>query len=199
LTTVFGLAVMTTASMSGAGAASLRPLILGGSGIMALGAVLFFLAQRPAMRLAERIAGHFLPASAEIAIVGLRDELRSAYAQRGHVVIAFLLNPGVWSASGLGAWLVLTFMSVGVSGRTVLSIECLICTIRSIAFVLPGAVGVQEVGSALAAALFDIPVEPALALSLVKRAKDVVIGLPTLLAWQGLDAGRLWKSRTSSR
>jgi hypothetical protein len=33
----------------------------------------------------------------------------------------------------------------------------------------------------------------ALALSLLKRARDLVIGLPALVAWQLLESGRLWR------
>jgi hypothetical protein len=35
----------------------------------------------------------------------------------------------------------------------------------------------------------------ALALSLLKRARDIVIGVPTLAAWQVLESGRLWRRR----
>jgi len=47
---------------------------------------------------------------------------------------------------------------------------------------------VQEVAYALAAPLFGLPPESALALSLAKRARDVAIGLPTLLCWQFAEA-----------
>jgi hypothetical protein len=33
----------------------------------------------------------------------------------------------------------------------------------------------------------------AIALSLLKRARDLVIGLPALGAWQLLEGGRLWR------
>jgi len=35
-----------------------------------------------------------------------------------------------------------------------------------------------------------------LALSLLKRARDIAIGVPVLLFWQALEGGRLWKRRT---
>lgn len=193
--TIFGLAMMASLLMEASVAASLRPMILGGTGIMAAVAVLFFLAQRPAMLLAEKISGHFLPPAATVAVAGLREELGAAYARRGHVLIAFILNLAGWIGTALGAWLVLACMGVPVSGWSVLSIESLIYTIRSIAFILPGAIGAQEAGYALAAPLFGIPVEAALALSLVKRGRDIAIGLPTLIVWQALEGRRIWKRR----
>ena len=56
--------------------------------------------------------------------------------------------------------------------------------VRAAAFVVPGGLGVQEGAYALLAALFGLPVEIAVALSLVKRARDLMIGVPALLAWQ---------------
>ena len=43
--------------------------------------------------------------------------------------------------------------------------------------------------------LFGLPPETMLGLSLLKRARDIVIGVPMLLLWQGLESGRLWKRR----
>jgi hypothetical protein len=43
---------------------------------------------------------------------------------------------------------------------------------------------VQEAGYALLAPLVGIDPAAALALSLVRRARDVVVGVPTLLIWQ---------------
>jgi hypothetical protein len=34
-----------------------------------------------------------------------------------------------------------------------------------------------------------------LALSLLKRARDLAIGLPTIGVWQALEGGRLWRRR----
>lgn len=42
----------------------------------------------------------------------------------------------------------------------------------------------QEAGYALAAPLFGLPPETALALSLAKRARELAMGLVTLLGWQ---------------
>jgi len=36
--------------------------------------------------------------------------------------------------------------------------------------------------------MFGLPSETALALSILKRARDVAIGLPALIAWQALEA-----------
>jgi len=53
------------------------------------------------------------------------------------------------------------------------------------------ALGAQEGGLVLLCALFGIPPEQAIALSLVKRVPDVVLGVPSLLAWQIMEWQRL--------
>jgi hypothetical protein len=67
--------------------------------------------------------------------------------------------------------------------------------VRTSAFVVPNAVGVQEGAYILLGATFGLTPEMALALSLLKRARDIAIGLPTLAVWQALESGRLWRRR----
>jgi len=54
-------------------------------------------------------------------------------------------------------------------------------------FAIPGALGAQEGGLIVLCAIFGVPPEAALALSLVKRIPDLVIGVPGLLAWQAME------------
>lgn len=100
------------------------------------------------------------------------------------MVGAFMLNLAAWLASAAGAWIVLHLVGNRLSLWSVMSLESLIFTLRSVAFFVPGALGVQEAAYALAAPLFGLPAETALALSLAKRARDVALGLPSLLVWQ---------------
>jgi len=76
----------------------------------------------------------------------------------------------------------------------VLAIESLIFTVRSVAFAVPGAIGFQEAAYVLVGPMFGLPPETALALSIAKRARDVAIGAPALLAWQVIEV-RLTLSR----
>jgi uncharacterized membrane protein YbhN (UPF0104 family) len=54
---------------------------------------------------------------------------------------------------------------------------------RSAGFAVPGAVGVQEGGFVLVAGLFGISATDALALSMLKRIREELIGLPALFAY----------------
>jgi putative membrane protein len=194
--TLFGLAMMVTMLMEGGGAVALRPLILGGTAVMVAVMAMFFAGQRPAIGLAGRIAQHFLPGSA-VATTGITDELRRIYAWRGRVTLGFVLNLAAWIGTAIGSWIVLLMMGANISIWSALALESLIFTLRSIAFAIPGALGVQEAAYALAAPLFGLAPETALALSLAKRARDVSLGLPTLLAWQLSEARAVLRAARS--
>jgi putative membrane protein len=181
--TLFGLALMASLLIGDGTAVSLRPAILGGTAIMIVIILFFFVAQRSALDLTGRIGERFVPGS-QVALSDIRAELARIYLRRDRVAIAFAFNLAAWVASGVGGWLALHLMGAPISLWDVLSLESLIFTLRSVAFFIPGALGVQEVAYALAAPLFGLPPESALALSLAKRARDVAIGLPTLLCWQ---------------
>jgi len=75
----------------------------------------------------------------------------------------------------------------------VLVLEALLYAIRSIAFAVPNAVGVQEGAYVVLGASFGLTPEAGLALSLLKRARDAAIGLPTLVAWELIESGRQYR------
>jgi len=87
--------------------------------------------------------------------------------------------------------IVFACMGHPVSIAEALVIESLLHAIRGAAFAIPGALGAQEGGLVLLCAAFGIPPEQAIALSLVKRAADLVLGVPGLLGWQRLEWRRL--------
>ena len=78
-----------------------------------------------------------------------------------------------------------------VSVAEAVVIESLLHAIRGAAFAIPGALGAQEGGLVLLCAAFGIPPEQAIALSLVKRAADLVLGVPGLVGWQMLEMATL--------
>jgi uncharacterized membrane protein YbhN (UPF0104 family) len=88
-------------------------------------------------------------------------------------------------------WIALRFMGFPVTVNEALVIESLLQAVRGAAFAIPGAFGAQEAGLILLCGLFEIPPDQAFALSLIKRAADLVVGLPGLVSLQVLEGGRL--------
>ena len=76
-------------------------------------------------------------------------------------------------------------------------IESLSQAVRAAAFLVPGAFGIQEGGFIAVCAVYAIPGPAALALSLVKRVPELVLGLPYLMVWQAYE-GRAWMRRRAA-
>jgi hypothetical protein len=85
----------------------------------------------------------------------------------------------------------------GLSGfvREALAIESVGQAVCAAAFLMPGALGVQEAGFIAICAVYGIPAAEALALSLVKRVPDITLGLPSVFAWHAHEARALMRRR----
>ena len=67
-------------------------------------------------------------------------------------------------------------------------VESLGQAIRALGFAIPGALGVQEGGYVLICGLFGVPASSALALSLIRRAREIALGVPGLAVWHWSEA-----------
>jgi glycosyltransferase 2 family protein len=118
-------------------------------------------------------------------------EIHAIYRRPRALYLAGLLHWVGWVATSLEAWLALHLMGAPLGIGAVIVVESLLYAVRSVAFAVPNAVGVQEGAYIMLGAAFGLTPEVALALSLLKRARDLVIGVPALLAWQILESRRL--------
>ena len=111
------------------------------------------------------------------------------------------------AAGQLAAWVLgaaeiyaaLHFMGYEVTIADALLLESLILATRTAAFFVPGALGVQEGVLVLLGGVVGLGPEVALALSLVKRVRELVIGVPGLLAWQIAEGKNFLAGRTARR
>lgn len=123
--------------------------------------------------------------------VSLHDSLQAIYASKRRLGAAFLLHLVIWFVGVFEVWTALHFMGHTTNYRTALVIESLGQAVRGAAFVVPGAIGVQEGGFVALCAVFGIPAPMAIALSLIKRLPEIALGLPGLVIWQGLEGRHL--------
>ena len=129
------------------------------------------------------------------AIDDLFVRLNSFYSYRRGLAAGFLLHLAGWFLGAIEVWIVLHFMGYPVSFEQAVIIESLMHAVRGAAFAVPGALGAQEGGLIVLCAIFGIPAEAALALSLVKRIPDLVLGVPGLLAWQAIEGRHFFGAR----
>lgn len=181
--------------MGGAGSAVAGASLIG-LVLSAAAAAGFILAQRRGGGPARALARRFLPA-AEAATAAFGERLDGLYRRPARLALAVGLHLAAWIASALGIWIALRAAGLEVAVADILAVESLVGAVRSAAFFAPMAIGVQEATYALVGPLFGLPAELALAISLVRRGRDVVIGLPVLLVWQFGEGRRLIAGRRS--
>ena len=105
----------------------------------------------------------------------------------GHFLPSFAIHAVCWLFGAAEAWVTLHLMGVPVSGGQALVIDSLATAFRTLGFLVPGALGIQEAGYVLVCILFGITPANAIAFSLARRARDVLIGLAGLGLWQTLE------------
>ncbi|WP_336488563.1 flippase-like domain-containing protein [Methylobacterium nigriterrae] len=132
------------------------------------------------------------------AIEVLYDNLRRLYGAPARIANGIGIHLVGWLIGTLEVYICLHFMGYAVSFAEAIVIESLAQAVRGAAFAVPGALGAQEGGLIALCAIFGIPAEVALALSLVKRLADLLVGVPGLVAWHFLE-GRTDEDETEAR
>jgi putative membrane protein len=155
----------------------------------------FYLTQQPVGQrfvkaLLKRVVGEreWLPFGA---IDALYSRLASIYSNRTGVITAILIHSSVWLFGALEVWAILAFMGYPSGYPEALVVESLMQAVRGAAFAIPGALGAQEGGLVVICAIFGIPAEAAIAMSLIKRVPDLVFGVPSLIGWQVVEGRAL--------
>lgn len=187
-----GLGLLAMRLGRGSSHENLLEAALIGLALTAAGAIAFIGLQRRGGGFIEALVGRFLPGAAAGAtrVVVAIDQL---YHRPGRIALAIAFHLTAWIVSAVGVWLALHLAGVEVKLSAVIAVESLVGAARSAAFFAPMGIGVQEASYALLGPLFGVGPEVSLAVSLLKRARDLAIGAPALLAWQGLEGVRLVK------
>ena len=95
-----------------------------------------------------------------------------------------------WLLGAVQTWLACRLMGLAVSPAQALIVDSLLCGLRTVGFVVPAALGIQEAGYVLVCALVGIPAAPAVALSLLRRLSDLALGAPALGVWPWIEGRR---------
>ncbi|WP_419728048.1 lysylphosphatidylglycerol synthase domain-containing protein [Lichenicola sp.] len=136
-----------------------------------------------------RLAAHFGWEGAG-EIKGLHETLLSLYKSPRQVALATIYQTISWLLGAVEVCLALHYLGHDRGLGTGLVIESLGQAVKAAGFVVPGALGVSEGGFVVVGALFGLPPAVSIALALIKRLREIVLGLPALAAWQWLD--RRW-------
>jgi putative membrane protein len=165
---------------------ALRTSALIASGLLALQVGGFYWIQRRGlfsrlMRAATRFAGKRDWSQWMNQAQAIDLAVQDTYTRGGPVAASFLLSLVGWLVGTGEVYLILQLIHRPVGWLDALLLESLGQAIRGAAFAIPGALGVQEGGYLLLAPLAGLPPDAALALSLAKRARELLLGVPGLL------------------
>ena len=148
--------------------------------------------------LGSRIAGdRFAGASARMDM--LQAELTGFYQRSARLALGSAIHFVGWLGTGFAGWVAYRLLGADIDLPSVLAIEALLQVLLTAAFLVPGAIGVQEAGYAVIGAAFGLPPELSLGVSLLRRARDLALGIPILLIWQVTEARRVIQQPVSLR
>ncbi|CCG40741.1 lysylphosphatidylglycerol synthase domain-containing protein [Magnetospirillum molischianum] len=141
------------------------------------------------MHFLESLPSRLMPKSWDAPDVeqGIVASINDIYRRRSRMVRSVAWHLAAWIAGAAEAWVALYLLGYPLDFAQVLAMESIIFAIRSIAFVVPGAIGIQEGGYMLLGTMLGLPTEVALALSLLKRGRELILGLSALLAWHFIE------------
>jgi len=108
-----------------------------------------------------------------------------------------LLKAVAWQFAGLmvgtlEVWFALMLLGHPVPIWQALAIEALTQAARQVAFFVPAGLGVQEAVVLLLGHMLGVDPQTSLSLALVKRAREILYGVPALLSWQWMELRR-WR------
>jgi putative membrane protein len=132
-------------------------------------------------------------------VVDLGDRLQFIWRNHRGLSRSFFVHLVTIFFGAAEVWIAFHFMGYPVSVGAAIAIESIGQGGKAAAFMLPGGIGVQDGTMIAAAAIFGVPADVALAMALIKRVPDLVLGIPSLLLWQTLEGRRLFARRKSLR
>jgi putative membrane protein len=121
----------------------------------------------------------------------LDHELRVMLSRWGTLCGVGALQFAAVLSGSLEIWFVLRLCGHPVGIGVAVILESLTQAMRHLAFLVPAGLGVQEATLVLMGRLFGIDAELALAVSMAKRLRELLCGLPPLVTWQWMEARRL--------
>jgi uncharacterized membrane protein YbhN (UPF0104 family) len=123
-------------------------------------------------------------------LTGLNDAVVALYRQPRRIWASGAYHLISWGLGAVETWVALKILGVDASLRQAIIIEGLGQAVRGLAFFVPAALGVQEGGYLLICAMFGISPQNALALSLIRRIRELALGVPGLIVWHAMEQGR---------
>jgi len=195
-----GVAMLLLRSTEG-GALSVAASVTIATGILFVLTAIFMLVQRRGLFAGlANFARRLLPEKS-FATMGnaasIDDAVLALYRNRSALLRASLLRLVGWIIGAGEVWLVMLSLGHPISLTDAFILESLTSGVRAAAFMVPGGLGALEGSFVLFGALFGLPADTALAISLSKRVRELALGVPGLFAWHWIESRYLLRRADS--
>lgn len=174
--------------------------LMGGMVLLSLGIAGFIWTQHRGgsmVRKAAMFFGRHIAADWRESLIGNTDifqaRLEALWSRPDRIMLGALSHFLCWISGALLTWIALILLGAHVGFLSALAIEGVVCGIMSAGFLVPAALGVQEAAYVALGLIFGIDSQISLSLSLLRRGRDILIGIPVLLGWQFVEMSRLRK------
>jgi putative membrane protein len=121
----------------------------------------------------------------------LDHELRATLRRGWNLLAAASLQLVALIFGSFEIWFAMRLFGHPVSAAVAVALESMTQAVRHVGFFVPAGIGIQEAGLVIFGQAFGISGEMALAVSMAKRLREVLCGVPAILSWQWLEGRRL--------
>jgi len=159
-------------------------------------AVFLVVRRRGALMAAERVIARiarmlgFADAAANL---DLRRNVLDIFQRRRRLWLAFLLHLIGWFMGALQLWAAAQALDRPLSPGEALALQSMAYAARGAFFFVPAGFGVQEGTYVLVGVVLGVDAASALALSLILRGRDILLGLPAIMLWYTAEGRRQWQ------
>jgi len=164
-------------------------------GVAAGAVAAFVVAQRLGLvKLVEAVFRRVFPASLAGKPGQIHGAMMTIYARPGVLVRAAAWHLLSWSFGAAEVWILSRALGHPVSPAAAYGIESLGLAARTAFFVIPGGLAAQEAGFLLVGLLVGLPPSISLAISMLKRLRELAVNIPGVLRWQWLEGRALFRA-----
>ncbi|WP_040508435.1 HpnL family protein [Gluconobacter morbifer] len=172
--------------------------LIGGLVLLSMGIAGFIWTQHRGGTMVRKIAtffGRHIAAEWRESLIGntqtFQECLETLWSSPDRISLGAFCHLLCWLASAAMTWLALQLLGGHVTYLSAVAIEGVVCGIMSAGFLVPASLGVQEGAYVTLGIIFGIDSQISLSISLLRRGRDILIGIPVLLVWQGIEMRRL--------
>lgn len=159
-----------------------------GAGLAALALLGFYAVQRyGVVRIIQGLSRRLARSTAWTALLergaALDEALRDIYARPRGLLACAGWTVLSWAFAAAEVWLALWAIGQPRGYADAWILEMIGQGVRSALFLVPAALGVQEGGYVVVGTLLGLPPEASMKLALIRRVREIAIGVPGLLIW----------------